>query len=200
MANQFSISIKSDIEDVRDMFFALSRNNKDRFLRFSINQVGRKAFTETVRTMSKNLGIKQYHLRGRAGAGGMMRKRLASDSNLSFTISTKSKHLFASEPMFAPKWNRGLKGVSAMYYGKRRTVKGSFLAPGRNSGKIIAFIRETRKRYPIRPVFNYNPAWEMMKEENSGHIQEKHIPEIPKVYYKKLDGFMSKRKRVKKLF
>lgn len=199
MAN-FSISIKSDVEDVQNMFFALSRNNKDRFLRFSINQVGRKAFTETVKKMSKNLGIKQYVLRGKAGKGGMMKRRLASDNNLQFSISTKSRHLFVSEEIFKPKWHRGLKGVSAMYYGKRRTTKGSFLAAGKDSGKIIAFIRETKSRYPIRPVFAFNPAWEMMKEENSGHIQEKHIPEIPKVYYKKLDGFMSKRNRMKKIF
>lgn len=193
------ISIFSDVEDVHKMFFALGRDNRDRFLRYSINQVGRKAYTETIRTMSKNLSMRQYLLRGKAGGKGLIRRHMASDRNLEFSIRARSRHLFISEPFFRPIWSRSRKGVSSMYYGKRRTFKGSFLARGKDSGKIIAFIREGKSRYPIRPIFGFNPAVEMLKEKNSGHIAKKHVPEIAKVYYKKLDGFMSRSNRMKRI-
>lgn len=195
------LSVTSDIQDVRNMFFALAADNKDRFLRFSINQVGRKAFTHTIRTMSKNLSMPQYALRGggRSKAKSLIRPSLAYDSNLTFAIKAKAKYLFISEVYFKPRWSRAMKGVSAMYYGKRRTFKGSFLGRGKNSGKLIAFKREGRSRYPIRPIFAFNPAVEMIKEENSSHIDDIYIPQIPSVYYKKLDGFMSKRKRTMKM-
>jgi hypothetical protein len=213
MAQYKSFSIASDVSQISDMYFSLSSGLKNKFLKYSVDQTGRKAKKEASAKMSSGLNIPQNVIKQK-----LMKTKPPTISNPSYEISIRSRFLHVSEPYFNP---QKIKiGVSAIYNNaekngegkKRYKFKGAFFGKGKNSSKNIAFKRikdsyyEVRgktkmiKRQKIKPIFAFNPATEFHKARISDFIVNKYLPMIPDLFHRKLDQYMSKRKRAKDVF
>lgn len=206
------VSVRADVKEISDMFFTLQQNMKDKFLKYSLNQVGAKAKTAIIRTFAKELSMPPGVVRGiKARNRPMLTSKKSTDDNLSFEIGVNGLHLHISNYYFRPKEQKS--GVSAAYYGRRHTFKGSFLGRGKQgetfgTGKMIAWKRTnqfknvqvklkdgktaTYRRARLHALFAFNPVTEFEKARFSDEIIRVYSEQIPILFHRKLDQFMSR--------
>jgi hypothetical protein len=216
MATVRFFSVQSDIESVNKFFQDIGDNVKRRALPQSLNQIGDKAFTQSVRTASGVLGIPQQNLRhGSAGKKGdsskpMMTKKKGTVNALLYEIKVRSRWLHITETYFNPKQTK--EGVESTYYGGMNSLgggrylhKGSFLGRGKNSGKILAYVptgkfkmvqgkRKMIKRAKLKALWAFNPAREFMTKGVGSTILKEFAPQIAKRYEEKLNQYIKDHK------
>lgn len=180
-----TFKISSNIKAVEDMFKDLSVDIKRKYLVYAVNQVGDKGKTQAVRLASAITGLTTKRIKSR------LTIRKASGFNFSYEIKTNARVTHVADPDFRPIQMK--YGVRAKYYNKPRRFNHAFLRTGKGSQKLIAFIRKTDKRYPLKALFAFNLANEMVKDRIAKAVLEGQHPTIKERFYKKIDQHLARR-------
>jgi len=159
-----------------------------RAYRIALNRVGKKAFTQVKRSLSKQVGLSQKKL---IDLGNLEAKN-SSIKNLEYKISGKGNHISLKE-FGARQFGYGVK---AKPWGKQNKFQSAFINAGHaGSGKLVGnghvFIRSTSASLPIRMLYGPAIPKEMIKDDTQeafeGIAQELQ-PEIEKTITKITDG------------
>lgn len=132
----------------------------------TLNHEGDKTKTQVRRSIAKQMGL-SYSAVSRA-----VRATPSNRSNLTYVLSGTGRPL----NLISFNARQNASGVSAAPWNRRLTFRnsslpaGSFIAPV-NGGRAV-FIRESKKRYPIKALYGPGVANEMVRDESLQHLHD----------------------------
>jgi hypothetical protein len=139
--------------------FEKARRDMPGALRTAINRTGDMAFTKVRRIVSKETGIPQRRLT--EGSRGLYRGRSRKRDEANFDYVIAARGPFTPLSYFQPVQRRA--GVSARAWGKRRILRGTFLATMR-SGHVGVFKRVKGSRR-LKELWGPSLPREMLRGE-----------------------------------
>lgn len=146
----------------------------------SLNKTNKNILTLANRLIAKQTGLSIRDIKK------IMRTNKAKKNSLMASITSAGKELNLIR--FKPRKTR--RGVSATAWGKRKLYKGAFIA---NNGRTV-FIRTSKNRLPIKPVFGPSIPKTMRKQAITMALRLKTNEQWPKNFNKDLSFFLGKRK------
>lgn len=149
------------IDVLAKAFKKLSSDGVSKIIYRSMNKVGDRTYTQVVRKLTAVTGAQQKRVRH------VTKKIPASRTRPEFTIVSRDRHMSLKD--FEPRQTR--TGISTKAWGKRKVRPKdrpySFFGPG---GHV--FVRQTRKRLPIKKLWGPAIPKEMMSREVSMLVNE----------------------------
>jgi len=147
------LDIKQDVKDVDRMFRALGNDLINKAAAQAINKTSKTVRTHAVKAIAKTTSLKQKILRRFVSVTFKANRR-----KLVGIVSAKPSAINLIEFVAPSKRNiksfRRRKGVTAKVWGGVKLHKGVFIAPGKSSGKLLAFKRAgTAKPQKIKVVY-----------------------------------------------
>lgn len=154
------INIESDVRRVMRDLDAMERLVMPKALNRSMNRIGQSADTIIRRGVAKEAGITQKALKKR----GYFSRIKSNLRTLTFTIKVR----WGAIPLkdFNPRQTK--KGVTAKAWGKRKVYDGAFIVD--KLGRHV-FVRETKKRLPIKKLYGPIPARLAEQENIQGNVE-----------------------------
>lgn len=164
------VSVKADLRKALKRVSPNQRRKVIRFASMSLNRAAQSSTTQVVRKLSTATGAKQKAIRKRisivkANQFRLIAKLKAKDrpmNTIEFVVPSKQ---------FVGAF-RKQKGVTAKPWGKRRTYPGTFIGKGRNSGKLLVFIRSSKKASGIRGHHGPQIPREFIKDYSTKVLKE----------------------------
>lgn len=150
--NGFVLDIKLDVEEVKKQLHYVKNKAIDKAAARSINRTASKVRTISRRAVSKQMGLPQKKFKQAVDISVK-----ANPRSLFAQIKAKGKEFNLIEWVTPAKKKVGAfrkkKGVVSKPYGKRREYRGAFIGRGRSSGKLLVFMRTSKKRNSLKAMY-----------------------------------------------
>jgi hypothetical protein len=174
------IDIKVDVEAARQRLNYFQRSVIPKATAAALNRTGDYANTLTVRDLSKVTGLKQKDVRT------ALNRVRATWNNLEYRLAVIGKALNLIR--FSARQTK--KGVSASAWGKRKIYRGTFIA---NQGRTV-FVRTSKARLPIRPVYGPSLPREFGRTEFLGNLRKAIIVKWRAEFERQLNYYLTRGK------
>lgn len=160
----FSVHINLDgIRDLQRCLQYAGANYKQSYsvIAQSMNRGGARMRTDLTRKLVHWTGVRR-----RSSVFKRITPVIATPRLLVTGIRVRSPHMLLTKEDFGATWQRTWPGARHSAWSRRVTAKGSFMAAGRTSGRVMVFKRLGKGRTPIKPLYGPNVAREMTRHEN----------------------------------
>lgn len=159
----------------------------------ALNKTADNVKTKAVQEISKITGFKQK----------IVRKQIkifrASRTNFLARLIAIGEAVNLIEFVTPAKTNakafRKRKGVTAKAWGKTKEYKGTFIAPGKSSGKFLVFARTSKGRYPIEAKWGPSVPHTFIKDKVNKAMKAVISIRFPKHFDQALRFHLSRLKR-----
>lgn len=183
------VNIRHELKDLTRELRVIGRNITPATAR-AINKTATTARAEFARRMNEETKLKI----------GFIKKRLdkskANRTRLEATLSARRADTNIIEWVTASKrttnaW-RKKEGVRSKAWGRLKTYRGSFIGHGRNSGKTLVFVRDTRKPSGVKALHGPNIQAYMRNRKTTAYMDNVIRRRFERVFIQEINFELSK--------